>query len=146
MDITHGSGDMPSSSAHHRTRPSLDVELSPERPVDVAGSAAGRAASGGASSRSRFRVRPVRVRPRGRDFYVSSYRQENADLARIAIRRLFFVCDLPFHLAATPEWEEAMLAVSRIGSDWRGPSMEQLRTRELLQERDEVSRELDPIR
>ncbi|KAJ7294375.1 hypothetical protein O6H91_Y261400 [Diphasiastrum complanatum] len=46
----------------------------------------------------------------------------------------------------TPAWRDMMRAISRIGVEWEGPTMEQLRTRELHAERQSVDADLQPIR
>lgn len=92
---------------------------------------------GGVSTSGTGRVGGDRGRghPRGRDVFVAAFQQSNRDAAAVVVRRCFYLCDLPFHLAMTPAWRDMMRAVSRIGAEWEGPSMQYLRTRELYAER-----------
>lgn len=96
--------------------------------------------SGTTARRSRAQVRS------GRDVYVAAFQQSNLEKARVSVRRCVYACNLPFHVATTPAWQEMMHDVSSLGVRWDGPSTESLRTRELVAERDSIERELEPIR
>lgn len=82
----------------------------------------------------------------GRDYYVSSFAPRAMEAAEVAVRQLFYTCDLPFHLARTPAWRRMMTTVSAIGQVWPGPSYETLRTRALVAERASVDQQLEPLR
>lgn len=100
--------------------------------VDVAGPSTSRAPRRGAAT--------------GREFYVQSFQAENKARADVFIRRLFYRCDLPFHLAKTPAWGDMVENVAAIGASYRGPSMESLRTTHLMREVQDVTKELEPVR
>lgn len=82
----------------------------------------------------------------GRDYYVSTFAPRAMEAAEIAVRQLFYTCDLPFHVARTPAWRRMMTTISAIGQVWPGPSSEHLRTRALVAERASVDQQLEPLR
>ena len=62
------------------------------------------------------------------------------------ITRLFIRCAIPFNVANTQQWKRAMRTVSRIGSEWEGPSGETIRRRELRKEQASLEIQMEPFK
>ena len=62
------------------------------------------------------------------------------------LTRLFIRCAIPFNVADTQQWKKTIRAISRIGSEWDGPSGEALRTRELKREKACIESQLESLK
>ena len=67
--------------------------------------------------------------------------------ATLSIRKCFYKCNLPFHIAETPAWREMISNVAKLGeTEFHGPTREHLRTSHLEEEFQSVMQRLEPIR
>ena len=99
--------------------------------------------SSGGPSVTRTPLPKVNVAPKGSLQMASmkaNFQKQAIKEATREMTRLFIRCAIPFNVARTNQWKKTIRAISCIGCEWEGPSLETLHTRELKKEKTYIER------